>query len=108
MGVEIPRGGTEYVGDPVTIGRGTVADITAVKSFHSTDPTVKPLVAQFTDAAALVSSEADPLWAGTVEIVTRIGPRGEVALTPGDWQRWVCITTADEDIIVATGTVTIT
>lgn len=108
MAVTINRGATEYVGDPVTFTRGSASDIVSVASLHTQDPTLRPLVAQFVHAATLVSSQSHPLWAGTVEVVTRIGPRaGAVSLAPGDWQRWVLVSTADEDIIESTGTVTI-
>lgn len=108
MVVEIPRGGTEYVGDPITVGRGSINDILTSKSFHTQDPTIKPIVADFVDPASVIRSSTNPLWAGVTEVVTRVGPRGEVTLAPGDWQRWVLLSTADEDIIEATGVVTIT
>lgn len=105
--VDLYAGGTEYVRDPVTLGFGTVDDIASVGYFHAAAGVI-PTVADFT-AGTLVKADTDPLWDGKAEVVTLIGARlGAVALAAGDWQRWILITTADEDIIRASGTITVT
>lgn len=103
----IPRTGTEYVANELTFTRGTVADVISVGVFHSTDPTVVPTVAQFTTVQLV--KPGDALADGTkTDALSLIGPRGGVTLTPGDYQRWVLVKTATEDIIRRPDTLTIT
>lgn len=103
----IPRTGTEYVANELTFTRGTVADVVSVGVFHSNDPTVVPTVAQFTTVQLV--QPGDALAQGTkIDVLSLIGPRGGVTLTPGDYQRWVLVKTATEDIIRRPDTLTIT
>lgn len=100
---EIYRTGTEYTANQITLTRGTVGDITAVGVFHSTDPSVIPAVEDFT-IVQLVDGTATPpdelAETGKVDVLALIGPRGgDVTLTPGDYQRWVLVQTALEDIV---------
>lgn len=110
MAVSLYRTATEYVANALTITRGTVADITSVGVFMTTDPTVVPTVAQF--ATVTLVKPGDALAEGTtVDVLSLIGPRSTVtalaSLTPGDYQRWVKVTTATEDKIRKVDTVTI-
>jgi len=107
MGISQYHGETKYIGDPITMLRGTVADILTVKTLHTAAGQPSPAPADFTETAILVADASHPLWAGTPEVVTHLGPRGDVILTVGDWQRWVLLSTADEDEIDAPSTVTI-
>lgn len=100
---EIYRTGTEWTANDVTITRGTVADITAVGVYHSADPSVIPDVADFVTVQLVdgVKQPPDELAeAGKIDVLALVGPRaGDVVLTPGDYQRWVLVQTATEDII---------
>ncbi|MEV4321004.1 hypothetical protein AB0J37_02095 [Microbispora rosea] len=100
---EIYRTGTEFTANQVTLTRGSVADITAVGVFHSTDPSVIPEVEDFTTVQLVDGTAPDPdplAEAGKVDVLALVGPRnGDVVLEPGDYQRWVLIQTATEDII---------
>ncbi|MEU8196324.1 hypothetical protein AB0C10_21310 [Microbispora amethystogenes] len=100
---QIYRSGTEYLANQVTITRGTIADITAVGVHHAINPNAIPDVDDFT-MVQLVDGTAEPpdplAEAGKVDVLSLIGPRdGDVVLTPGDYQRYVLIQTATEDII---------
>lgn len=100
MSVTAYKSGTEYFANEITLLRGVVGDIVSVGVFHTTNPAQIPIVANFT-AVTLVPGSG-PLADGTkIDILSLIGPRGgDVNLTvPGDYQRWVLITTATEDII---------
>lgn len=101
---EIFHTATEYVANQLTITRGTVADIVSVGVHHAVDPNEIPAVADFT-AVSLVYGE-DPLADGDrIDVLSLVGPRnGDVDLTPGDYQRWVLVTTDTEDIIRRAGT----
>lgn len=90
---------TEFLANELTILRGTSADITAVGVYHDVDPQVVPAVLDFT-TVALVEAP-DPLAEGDkIDVLSLIGPRdGDLVLTPGDYQRWVLVTTAVEDVI---------
>ena len=107
MAVTIPRTGTEYVANSLTFTRGTVAAIVSVGVYHTADPTVVPTVAQFTPVQLV--KPGDSLADGTnIDILSLIGPRsGDVTLSAGDYQRWVLIKTATEDIIRRPDTITI-
>lgn len=108
MGVEIPRAGTEYVFDPLTFTRGSIADITTAATLHTTDPNATPTLAEFMQPAVIIADASNPLWRGQPEVATKIGARQDaLTLAPGDWQRHLRLSTADEDIIRKTGTVTI-
>lgn len=111
MTVQLFHSATEYVANSITLTRGTVADITAVGVYHDTDPSVVPAVEDFTTVTLVdgTTSPPDPLAeAGKVDVLSLIGPRGgDATLAPGDYQRWVLISTATEDIIRKTDTVTV-
>jgi hypothetical protein len=103
--------GTEFTANRVTLSRGTVADIVSVGVYHNVDPNVVPDVADFT-AVLLVDGTVpspDPLAeVGFIDIVSLIGPRGgDLTLTAGDWQRWVKISTASEDVLRPTDVITV-
>ncbi|NJP27118.1 hypothetical protein FLW53_23535 [Microbispora sp. SCL1-1] len=95
--------GTEWLANTITITRGTVADITTVGVYHSLDPNVIPEVEDFTTVQLVDGTAPDPdplAQAGLVEALSLIGPRnGDLVLDPGDWQRFVLVQTATEDII---------
>jgi hypothetical protein len=108
---EIYSTGTEYVANEITITRGTVGDITAVGVFHTTDPAVIPTVAQFT-TVTLADGTAEPpdtlSEPGVIDVLSLIGPRGgQVTLSAGDYQRFILISTATEDIIRRPDTLTV-
>lgn len=109
---EIYRSATEYAGNAVTLSRGTVDDIVSVGVYHDTDPGVVPAVEDFT-VVSLVDGTAEPPDAlselGVIDVLSLIGPRdGDLDLaTPGDYQRWVLVTTAAEDIIRRPDTITV-
>lgn len=111
MAVEIFSTSTEYIANEITISRGTVADITAVGVYHSEDPNSRPDVTDFTTVQLVDGTVPDPLPladAGKIDVLSLVGPRdGDVVLTPGDYQRFVLVQTATEDIIRKTDTVTI-
>jgi hypothetical protein len=99
----IYRTGTEYLANELTILRGTVDDITAVGVYHNVDPDIVPAVEDFTTVTLAdgTAEPPDPLAeAGKIDVLSLIGPRaGDVVLTPGDYQRWVLVKTATEDVI---------
>ena len=102
---EIVSTGTEYLFYEVTELRGTVEDIVTVGVYYTTDPLEIPEVGDFTTVTLVdgISNPEDPLAeAGKIDIVALIGSRQEADLAipvAGDYQEWVLITTADEDII---------
>jgi len=96
--------GTEYTANEITLLRATVSDIVSVGVYHNEDPNVLPTVAQF-DTVTLVDGTAEPpdnnSEVGKIDVLARIGARvdADLALTAGDYQRWVLVVTGDEDII---------
>ena len=111
MAVELYSTATEYVAVKVTELRGDVADIVSVGVYHDLDPNAVPDVVDFTEVT-LVDGTADPPDAlsetGVIDILALIGPRsGDVTLTAGDWQQFVLLSTATEDVIRKTGVVTV-
>jgi len=97
--------GTEYVANAITLTRAQVSDIISVAVYHTTDPEEIPSVGDFTEVT-LVDGTAEPPDAnseeGIIDVLSRVGARieaGVINLTPGDYQRWVLVTTAAEDII---------
>jgi hypothetical protein len=109
--VSLYRSATEYTANTLTILRGTAAGITSVGVFHTTDPAVIPDVGDFTTVTLADGTKTppDPLSVtGQVDVLALIGPRdGDVELDPGDYQRYVLIQTATEDIIRRADTITI-
>lgn len=108
---EIYRSATEYLANELTILRGSVADILTVGVHHAVDPNTIPAVADFIEVTLVdgVTNPSDPLAeAGKIDVLSLIGPRaGDVTLTAGDYQRYVLVTTASEDIIRRVDTVTV-
>jgi hypothetical protein len=109
MAVELFTSATEYVANELTILRGTVDDIVSVGVYHTTTPNDIPTVAEFT-TVTLADGTADPpdplAEGGKIDVMSLIGPRsGDVTLTPGDYQRYVLVVTATEDIIRRVDTV---
>lgn len=107
MAVTIPSTGTEYAANAITITRGTVAAITGVGVFHTTNAATVPTVEQFTTVDLV--QPGDPLADGqNIDVLSLIGPdAGDVVLTAGVHQRWVLIQTATENIIRKVDTVTV-
>ncbi|MGI5493782.1 hypothetical protein [Microtetraspora malaysiensis] len=103
MMADIFRTGTEYLANEITIKRGTITDITAVGVYHAANPNQIPAVEDFALVQLVdgVKKPPDPLAeAGKIDVLSLIGPRnGDVTLTPGDYQRYVLVQTATEDII---------
>lgn len=100
---EIFNTATEYVANSLTILRGSVSDIVSVGVYHTTDPNTIPAVEDFTTVTLVDGTDPDPdplAEAGVIDVLSLVGPRnGQVELVPGDYQRFVCISTATEDII---------
>lgn len=100
MAITLYKSGTEYVANELTFTRGTVGNITSVGVYHTTNPSYIPIVSDFTPVTLVPGSGA--LAEGTkIDVLSLIGPRGgQVNLSvAGDYQRWVLIVTATEDII---------
>lgn len=102
------KAGTEYVANEITFTRGTVADITAVKVYHTTNPSYLPVISDFT-AVTLVPGTGALAEGTKIDVLSLIGPKaGQVVITvPGDYQRWVLVQTAAEDIIRRPDVITI-
>jgi hypothetical protein len=100
---------TEYTANELTITRGSSADIVYVGVYHNTNPNTKPALTDFTEVTLV--QPPDPLAEGTkVDVLSLIGPKAgaDLALSvPGDYQRWVRVSTATEDIIRKVDTITI-
>jgi hypothetical protein len=106
MAVTIYHTATEYTANAITMSRGTPADITGVGVYHNANPLVIPEVDDFILVQLVLPG--DLLAEGnTVDILSLIGPGGDVELTPGDYQRWTLISTAAENIIDSVDTVSI-
>lgn len=108
---QIYNTGTEYVANQITISRGNVADITSVGVHHAADPNTVPAVEDFTTVTLVdgTAQDPDPLAeAGKIDILSLIGPKnGDLTLSAGDYQRFVLIQTATEDIIRKVDTITV-
>lgn len=110
------RTATEYTANEVTLTRGTASDIVSVGVAMISDPGTVPAPETFTDAIFVdgIGNPGDPLADGRLDIVAKIGPGGGAvspghfpSLTPGDYQRWVKVVTADEIILRRPDVVTI-
>lgn len=89
---------TEYVANQLTISRGSVEDIVTVGVYHDEDPGNIPEVGDFT-AVTLVDGTGPLAEGGRIDVLSLIGPGGDEELVPGDYQRWVLVQTATENII---------
>ncbi len=101
---EIYNTGTEYVANALTITRGSVSDIVTVGVYHTTDPNTIPAVDDFTTVTLAdgTADDPDPLAEdGVIDVLSLIGAReaADLALEAGDYQRFILVTTATEDII---------
>ncbi len=107
MPVSVYSTATTWLSNEVTMLRGTFADVTSCGVFHSTSPNAVPTVAQFTAATKVVPG--DPLAEGTKnDVASRIGARtGAIALAAGDYQRFILLVTASEDLIFYTDTISV-
>lgn len=106
--VTLYKAGTEYIANEITIKRGTVADITAVKVYHTTNPAYLPVISDFTTVTLVPGSGA--LAEGTkIDVLSLIGPKAGQVVIPiaGDYQRWILVQTASEDIIRRPDVITI-
>jgi hypothetical protein len=110
MAVSIYNTGTEYVANAITMTRGVIADILSVGVYHNVNPATIPAVGDFT-TVTLVNGTTIPTpdlaEVGFVDILSLIGPGGDIVLTAGDYQRWCLIVTATENIIRKIDTITI-
>lgn len=108
---------TEFIFNAITLGRGKVSDIVSVGIYVNTNPNTIPTVGQFT-AVTLVDGTATPLpdmaVKGEIDVQTKIGagggaiPAGDLStLTTGDYQVWILVVTASENIIRKVDTLTI-
>lgn len=107
--VQMYANSTEYLANALTITRGTAADITSVGVYHNINPLITPTVAQFT--TVVLVQPGNPLAEGTnIDVLSLIGSKvgAHLALTAGDYQRWVLIRTANEDVIRKVDVITVT
>jgi hypothetical protein len=117
MAASVFRTATEYTANELTLLRGAEADIVSVGVAMISDPLTVPAVAAFTTVLLIgpVHTPGHALLEGTkIDVVAKIGPGGGAvsaghfaALSAGDYQRWVLVTTADEHIIRRPDVVTI-
>jgi hypothetical protein len=110
--VSIYTTATEYLANEITILRGSVDDVVGVGVYHNVSPAVVPTVNDFT-MVSLVDGTAEPPDSlselGKIDVLSLVGGKvgADLALTAGDYQRWVLIQTASEDIIRSIDTVTV-
>ena len=113
MAVTLYHTGTEYTSNALTFLRGSVTDVTSVGVYHTTNLTYIPLVSDFTTVTLANGTGAppDPLAIpGEIDVVALIGPKTGAQLSipaPGDYQRFVYVATAAQDIIRKVDVVTI-
>ena len=101
MGVSLYNTATEYVASALSLLRGTAADITGV-GFYATATSSIPAVGDFTTTTLVdgTGGVVPPLGvAGEIDVLSLIGGGGDVTLTAGDYQVFILITTATENII---------
>ncbi len=106
--VQLYNTATEYLANSLTFARGSVDDVISVGVYHSIDPLFVPEEADF--VTVLLVEPGDPLAQdGLTDVLSLIGPGtgADLALTPGDWQRWVLVKTSTEVIIRKVDVVTI-
>jgi hypothetical protein len=111
-----PLYGTEYVAHALTFTRGDSSDVTHVGICANTNPNFTPepdnvvgsMAGDFNVVSLIVPP--DPLAEGTkIDVLALIGPKGgaDFELPDGDYQLWVLVATANEDIVRKTGTLTV-
>lgn len=109
MAVEQYTMATEYTANELTLTRGLVSDIVYVGVYHNINPNTKPALTDFTQVTLVPGSGA--LAEGTkIDVLSLIGPKVGAHLNlaaPGDYQRWVRVSTATEDIIRKVDVITI-
>lgn len=91
---------TEYLANSLTFTRGSVDDVVRVGVYHTLNPTEVPDESDFVTVELVEPGE--PLAQGsTIDVLSLIGPGpgAHLALTPGNWQRWVLVKTSTEIII---------
>lgn len=112
MSITLFATATEYVSNAVTLLRGEVGDITLVGVYHTLDPDEVPQVDDFT-TVTLVDGTADPpddlAQVGVIDVLSLIGTKegADLALAEGDWQRWILLQTATEDVIRKVDVITV-
>ena len=111
MAVSLYNTATEYVASAITILRGTVADITNVGFYATTSLVTIPAVGDFTIVTLVdgTGGVVPPLGVrGEIDVLTLIGSGGDITtLTAGDYQVFILIQTASENIIRKIDTLTI-
>jgi hypothetical protein len=108
MSVTMAHTATQYLANSLTFTRGSAADVLGVGVYYASDPNEVPAVDDFVEARLV--QPGDPLAEGQLtDILARPGarPDADVALAKGDYQVWLLVTTADEDIIIKQDTVTV-
>jgi hypothetical protein len=86
--------------------------VQTVGVYHTTNLAYIPVLTDFV-TVTLADGTTDPpnplAIPGEIDVVASIGPRGQVTTlsTPGDYQRFIYVKTAAEDIIRKTDVVTI-
>jgi hypothetical protein len=106
MAVTLYAPGTEYTANAITLKRGNAADITYVGVYHGIDPNKTPTLADFTQVTLVVPP--NPLADGNnIDILSLIGPGGDVTLGAGVYQRWCLVKTSTENIMRKLDTVTV-
>jgi hypothetical protein len=121
--VDLFNSGTEYLACQITLLRGVIADITDVGVYLTTNPNDIPdpdptgaTLGDFVEVLLVDGTGTPPLPAlaeeDKIDIVFKVGPRGgdfgdPTPLTAGDYQVYVLIRTASEDIIRRPSTITI-
>ncbi len=100
---------TEYTANELTLKRGDVSDIVYVGVYHNINPNTKPTLAEFTEVTLVDGT--GPLADGTkIDVLSLIGPKVGADLNlsvAGDYQRWVRVSTATEDVIRKVDVITI-
>ena len=98
---------TEYRRNAITLASGTLGDITAVGIALRTNPNDVP-DPNTAGGAGFIGEFTEVALDGN-DILTLIGPRGGdiVPVAPGDYQVFVLVRTADEDIIRDPSTLTV-
>jgi hypothetical protein len=106
--VQLYSTATEYLANALTFSRGSAADVIEVGVYHSLNPLYVPSEADFVQVTLV--EPGDPLAQGNVIDVLSLvgpGPGADLALAPGDWQRWVLVKTNTEVIIRKVDVVTV-